>query len=247
VAKLSGISIRAIRFYDEIGLLKPAFYGENGYRFYGKDQLLGLQQILFYRELGFELAMIQKIVSDPKFDRTAALRSHRDHLVKEAKRAEALVRTIDKTLAHLEKEKPMKDEEMYLGFDPEKQAEYEREAIERWGEPARNHIDESKRRTKSWKKEDYEKVKHDYDDLHRAFAEAIKKGVPPSDAEVQALVNRHYSVVDRFWTPKRESYIGLGRVYCEHLDYRKLYDGYHPKLAEYLAEAMRIYAEKHLK
>src|SRR3974390_1788212 len=86
VAKLSGVSVRTLRFYDEIGLLKPAFVGDNGYLYYEKEQLLALQQILFYRELGFELAMIQNIVSSPKFDKAAALRSHREQLVKETER-----------------------------------------------------------------------------------------------------------------------------------------------------------------
>lgn len=250
VAKLSGVSVRTLRFYDEIGLLKPAFYGDNGYRYYEKEQLLTLQQVLFYRELGFELAMIQKIIADPKFNKVEALRSHREHLQKETERTHALIHTIDKTLAHLEKETPMKDDEMYLGFDPKKQAEYERWALEHWGKDAtdryKNAITESKQRTKNWKKEDYEKVKHDYDELHRAFADAINKGLAPNASEVQSLVKRHYAVVDRFWTPKRESYIGLGQTYTEHPDFRKLYDGYHPRLAEYLAEAMKIYAEREL-
>jgi len=140
----------------------------------------------------------------------------------------------------------MKEDEMYLGFDPKKQAEYEREAIERWGEPARQQIKESKRRTKNWTKGDYEKVKQDYDELHRAFTAALSSGLSPESDEAQALVRRHYAVVDRFWTPKRESYIGLGRTYCEHPDFRKLHDSCHPKLAEYLAEAMKIYADREL-
>lgn len=246
VGKLSGVSIRTLRFYDEIGLLKPAFYGDNGYRYYEKEQLFTLQQILFYRELGFELAMIQKIVASPEFDKVSALRSHRELLVKETERTKDLICTIDKTLAHLEREVPMKDNEMYLGFDPKKQAEYEREVIERWGEPAREKIAESKRRTKDWKKEDYERVKHDYDELHLAFTEAINRGLAPENVEVQNLVKRHFAVVDRFWTPNRQSYIGLGKTYCEHPDFRKMYDGYHPKLAEYLAQAMAIFAEASL-
>lgn len=246
VAKLSGVSVRTLRFYDEIGLLKPAFYGENGYRYYEKDQLLALQQILFYRELGIELAKIQKILANPHFDKASALRSHREQLAKEAERAQVLIRTIDKTLAHLEEDVPMKGDEMYLGFDPKKQAEYEREAIERWGESARKHIEESKRRTKDWTKEDFERVKQDYDELHHAFAKALSKGAAPETAEVQSLVKRHFEVVSRFWTPTRESYIGLGQTYGEHPNFRKLYDGYHPKLAEFMAKAMNVFAEKEL-
>jgi DNA-binding transcriptional MerR regulator len=246
VAKLSGVSVRAIRFYDEIGLLKPAFYGENGYRYYEKEQLLVLQQILFYRELGFELAMIQKIMADPAFDKAKALRSHREHLVHEAERARALIRTIDKTLAHLERETPMKDDEMYQGFDPKKQAEYERQIVERWGDAARDHLEESKKRTRNWKAEDFERVKSEYNELHRAFTDALTRGLDAADSEVQELAKRHHAVVLRFWTPNRESYIGLGRAYCEHPDFRSLYDGFHPKLAEYLAEAMKFFAEREL-
>src|SRR5665213_1265467 len=143
IAKLSGVSVRTLRFYDEIGLLNPASRGDNGYRYYEKEQLLSLQQILFYRELGFELSMILKIIKDPKFDRVAALRSHRDHLSKETERTQILIRTIDKTLAHLEEESPMKENEIYMGFDPIKMAEYEKWGRERWGESATARYQES--------------------------------------------------------------------------------------------------------
>ncbi|MGE0526204.1 MAG: MerR family transcriptional regulator [Bdellovibrionales bacterium] len=246
VAKLSGVSVRTLRFYDEIGLLKPASVGDNGYRYYEKEQLLALQQILFYRELGFELARIRKILASSEFDKAAALKSHREFLVRESERTAILIRTIDKTLAHLEREASMQDDELYLGFDSESQAEYEREIVERWGEPARQHLEECRLRTRTWKKEDYEGVKKEFDELHRAFTEALKNGVAPGALEVQSLVRRHVARVDHFWTPNRESYIGLGRMYCEHSGFRKVYDAYHPKLAEFLAQAMKIYAEREL-
>src|SRR4051812_34010643 len=150
VADLSGVSVRALRFYDEIGLLKPARVGENGYRYYEKVQLLLLQQILFYRELGFELAVIQKIVGDPSFDTEKALRTHRTALLKESARTRELISTIDKTLAHLSKESPLEEDEMYKGFDPAKQAEYEKEIVDRYGESGREKIAESKKRTAGW-------------------------------------------------------------------------------------------------
>src|SRR5213083_2005235 len=82
VAAMSGVSVRTLHFYDETGLLKPAYVGENGYRFYEEAQLLILQQILFYRELGFELKQIKKVLSRPDFDKVAALESHRKILRK---------------------------------------------------------------------------------------------------------------------------------------------------------------------
>lgn len=250
VAELSGVSVRTLRFYDEIGLLKPAYHGDNGYRYYEKEQLLALQQVLFYRELGFELAEIQRIVADPKFDKVAALRSHRERLGKEAERTHALIRTIDKTLAHLEKEAPMKEDEIYKGFNAKKLDEYVQWTRNRFGDKAATSYKQGvldwKAKNPNWSDEESEKVKQAYDDLHRGFTDFLQNGLPPDSTEVQSLMARHFQVVLQFWTPSKKAYIDLGQVYCEHPDYRKLYDGYHPKLAEYLAAAMKIYAEQEL-
>lgn len=250
VAKLSGVSDRTLRFYDEIGLLKPAYYGENGYRYYSEEQLLGLQQILVYRELGFELSQIQRIISDPDFDRVAALKSHREQLARETERTTALILTIDKTLAHLEREIPMRENEMYVGLDPIKISEYERWSRERFGDEVtkkwKKGIEDGLEMTKNWTKKDFEKVQFEYDELHLAFTGFLKQGLAPDSPEVQPLVKRHYAIVSRFWTPNQNGYIGLGRVYCEHPDYRKVYDPYHPHLAEYLAAAMKVFAEQKL-
>src|SRR6478752_4982911 len=101
VAAMSGISVRTLHFYDEVGLLKPAYVGANGYRFYEEPQLLMLQQILFYRELGFELKQIKMILRRSDFDKIAALESHRKVLCKKAAHTRKLIRTIDKTIEHL--------------------------------------------------------------------------------------------------------------------------------------------------
>ncbi len=107
VARLSGVTVRALHHYDAIGLLKPATVGANGYRYYGRDDLLRLQQILFHRELGFSLSEIGQILDAAGFDRTAALRAHREHLLATARRARALIRTIDQTLMALNGDAPM--------------------------------------------------------------------------------------------------------------------------------------------
>ena len=116
VAALSGVSVRTLHFYDETGLLKPAYYGANGYRFYEEPQLLTLQQILFYRELGFELKQIERILGRAEFEKVAALQSHRRVLQKNLARTRTLIETIDKTIKHLKGTKKMKSEEMFLGF-----------------------------------------------------------------------------------------------------------------------------------
>jgi DNA-binding transcriptional MerR regulator/quercetin dioxygenase-like cupin family protein len=116
VAAMSGVSVRTLHFYDETGLLKPAYYGANGYRFYEEPQLLTLQQILFYRELGFELKQIERILGRPDFEKVAALRSHRKVLQKNLARTRTLIETLDKTTEHLKGTKKMKGEELFLGF-----------------------------------------------------------------------------------------------------------------------------------
>src|SRR4051812_44842354 len=90
VAAMSGVSVRTLHFYDETGLLKPAWHGANGYRFYGDQQLLTLQQILFYRELGFALKEIKRILSQADFENVAALESHRQVLENNLTRTRSL-------------------------------------------------------------------------------------------------------------------------------------------------------------
>src|SRR6185295_6874936 len=101
VAKVSGVSVRALHHYDEIGLFKPALIGANRYRYYGRDELLRLQQILIHRELDIPLTEIAAILDDPKFDQVKALKDQRRKLQVEAERYAELVRTIDRTIASL--------------------------------------------------------------------------------------------------------------------------------------------------
>src|SRR6476660_6076257 len=148
VAAMSRVSVRTLHFYDETGLLKPAYYGANGYRFYEEAQLLMLQQILFYRELGFELKQIKRILSRPDFDKVAALESHRKVLRKSLADTRRLIQTIDKTVEHLKGTKKMKGQEMFAGFSPEQQARHEKYLIDRFGEGMREGIAQSKLKVK---------------------------------------------------------------------------------------------------
>src|SRR4051812_25091395 len=116
VARMAGVSVRALHFYDETGLLKPASVGTNGYRFYEEAQLLMLQQILFYRELGFGLKEIGLILRRPDFEKAGELEAHREVLKKNIARTRLLMETIDKTIEHLKGIKTMTSEEMFTGF-----------------------------------------------------------------------------------------------------------------------------------
>jgi DNA-binding transcriptional MerR regulator len=135
VAGLSGVSVRTLHFYDELGLLKPAYVNANGYRYYEEPQLLTLQQILFYRELGFELKEIRKILTRADFERAAALESHRSVLQQNLARTQALIATIDKTIKHVKGKKKMSSEEMFAGFRVASGEARFDEKVELGGEP----------------------------------------------------------------------------------------------------------------
>ncbi|HEY4940484.1 MAG TPA: MerR family transcriptional regulator [Rhizomicrobium sp.] len=246
MAQLSGVSVRALHHYDEIGLLKPAHLGANGYRYYGREELLRLQQILFHRELGLGLEQIRALLDDATFDRLAALKAHRGKLESESARFGHLIRTIDRTIAELNGEQQMSDKDLYQGFSPQKQAQWEREIVEKFGDSGREKIEESKRNFSKMSKEDMAAGKAEMEAINLAFAAAMAAGEAPGCERVQALTARHYAWVCRAWKPNKQAYIGMGQMYVSHADFRATYDAVRPGLAEYLAAAMKVYAESSL-
>jgi len=250
LAKLSGVSVRTLHFYDEIGLLKPAYIETNGYRYYEEKELLLLQQILFFRELGFELKKIQKILGKGDFDKIAALQSHRKILQGNIERTKELITTIDKTIDHLHGGKKMKDQEIYHGFiTKEKQAEYEQYLINRLGDVVKDPIETSKKRMKNWSKADWDKFSKEWDAICKDLAKLLGQNLKPASAEVQKVIRRHYEWLP--WTGNtctKEAYTGLGQGYTE-FEWKKAfapYDPDHPRLAKFMAEAMKIFADREI-
>jgi MerR family transcriptional regulator, thiopeptide resistance regulator len=247
MAKLSGVSVRTLHHYDDLGLLKPAALGTNGYRYYGREELLRLQQILFHRELGLPLERVKALLDDPAFDRVAALTAQRGALEKEAERFRHLIATIDRTIAQLTGDGTMSDKDLYQGFSQEKQKEWEAEIAARYGEHGHAKIAESKANFAKMTKAEVEAGKAEMDAINRALAQAMDAGEAVDGGRVQALAARHYAWVCRAWKPNRAAYAGLGRMYVESPDFRSAYEAVRPGLTEYLAEAMRVFAEGTLK
>jgi DNA-binding transcriptional MerR regulator len=245
VATLSGVSVRALHHYDEVGLLKPACVGPNGYRYYGEDELLRLQQILFHRELGFPLDEIRQVLDAPDFDREAALRRHRERMVAEAERFRALVATIDTTLAALQGATKMDEKAMYRGFDPEKQAEHEAWLVERFGQGVKPAIAAGKDRAKGMTRGEFDSLIGEVEAIEAELAAAMAAGLPADSAAVQAIVRRHHAWVARSWNaaPTAERYVGLAQMYADHPEFRARYEGRAPGLTEYLGAAMRAFAQ----
>src|SRR6185369_79914 len=128
LSKLAGVTPRTLHHYDEIGLLKPSRVGENGYRYYGEESLLRLQQILFYRELGIPLEDIKKIMGRRDFDVIGALYSHKEALQNQVTRLNRLIHTVDNTINHLKGNIIMSEKSYFEGFSEEEQEKYAAEA-----------------------------------------------------------------------------------------------------------------------
>lgn len=246
LADLSGVSVRTLHFYDEMGLLPPAYVAENGYRYYEEEQLLNLQQILFFRELGFELKQIQSIVSQADFDKAQSLLIHKEALLRKTKRLHELVKTIDQTIKRLNGEIAMKEKEMFKGFSPEEQAEHEEYLVNRYGEKTRQHINEAK--SKNWSKEEWEKTWADAIKIWKEFKMHLDNNVSPGSDVVQSLVKRHFDWLSKIWTPDRESYVQHAQGFLDFA-WKKWFDQFddqHPRLARYFADAAEIFAKKNL-
>ncbi|MDF1796695.1 MAG: MerR family transcriptional regulator [Coxiellaceae bacterium] len=244
LANLSGVTVRTLHHYDKIGLLKPSYVGDNNYRYYAEEQVLLLQQILFYRELGFSLADIQRMVASKDFDKIEALQSHRQALVGDLDRMNDLIKTIDKTIAHIKGEQMIKLEEIFEGFTDEKQHMYEDFLID-------NGVDQQKidrvwNKAKGWGKDKWLANKQQADQMYADLAQAIDRGLVPESDEVQQLIHLHYELTKVFWTPTRESYINMAKFYGSHPDFVEFYQSIHPKLLHYLQQAMEVYAQKKL-
>jgi MerR family transcriptional regulator, thiopeptide resistance regulator len=245
LAAISGVSVRTLHFYDETGLLKPAYHGANGYRYYEEPQLLALQQILFYRELGFELRQIKEVLGRGDFDQVAALESHRQVLRKNVARTRKLIVTIDKTIEHLKGRKKMKSQEMFAGFNPEQQAKHEQYLVDRYGEGMKAGIAQSKARVKGRTKEQWEKSGAAFTSICHDLVAAMERASRSDAREVQDIIRRHYEWLKQFWTPTRESYAGHSELVVDS-DLRKAYEAHHPRLPEFMAAAMKVFAAKEL-
>jgi len=246
LAKISGVSVRTLHWYDEIGLLKPFSKGANNYRYYKEQELLRLQQILFFKELEFPLNDIQKLLSQNDFDNIKALNAHRKILEKEIVRKNNLIATINRTIQHLRGNQLMENKELYYGFDSNRQEEYEQYIVKYRGLAAEDLLKESKKRTAKWDKDEWDNVKNKGDELHKALAGAIEQGLKPDSSEVQTIIEQHYQMTQKFYDVSKEVYIGLTDLYAEHPDFKKFFDVYHPKMIKFIGAAMRYYANKNL-
>ncbi len=247
LAQLAGISVRALHHYDDIGLLKPAFTGDNRYRYYGEEELLRLQQILIHRELDIPLAEIGAILDAPGFDRLATLQKQRDRLERQAQRYASMVQTIDRTIERLKGDRAMQDADLYSGvLSPEKQAEYELWLEETYGPDIREHIEVSRRKLDGLSEDDRDALMAELAAVEQGLAEGLRRGIPPQSRSLDPLIARHRDWVSAMWNREAplEAYAGLADTYLAHPDFIARYEQIEKGFAEYLATAMRSWVKR---
>nr|MDT0662258.1 MerR family transcriptional regulator [Micromonospora sp. DSM 115978] len=241
VAREAGVTSRTLRHYDAIGLLTPAWTADNGRRYYEQEHLLKLQRILLLRELGLGLDAVADLLDRQGREGTVeVLRRHRDWLIRERGRLDKLVHTVESTIENIQEGREMTPKKVFAGFETNP---YEAEARQRWGDAA---VDAADQRMQGWSDDDAEKARTGYVRVHEGLAPLRAAGVPVTDQRVQDLVQFHYEVTCLFWTPNREAYQGLARIYVEDERFRANIGGGDDALVEYLRDAMLIYADQRL-
>lgn len=248
LARLAGVTVRTLHLYDQIGLLKPATRSDAGYRYYSEPELLRLQQILFYKEMGISLEEIGNILDDPEFDLIQALEGHKQSLDQRKKQIETMLNTLTKTIINLKEKNMLQHEELYEGLSKEQADLYRKEAIARHGQHA---IERAEYALKNRTKEELDFLKKEQKEIAERLFELT--GAPPESEAVQATIARHYNNIRKFWgthddqDQQKEAYMGLADLYLTDERFLQTHGGPQPQLASFIKEAIYFFAAHKLK
>ena len=235
LAKLTGVSIRTLHYYDEIGLLKPAFVNEqNGYRDYDEKSLERMAEILFYRELDFPLKSILQILSSPDYDKTLAIRRQKELLTLKKQRLERLISVLDNA---------EKGEISMSVFDKNEyetaRRQYAEEAKQRWG--GTDAYKESEQKTAEYSESKWDDVNAGLNAVFADFA-LIKDSETPESEAAQMLVKRLQDYITcNFYTCTNEILAGLGQMYTADERFKANIDKNGTGTADFVSEAIKVY------
>lgn len=240
LATMAHISVRTLHYYDEIGLLKPSSVAKNGYRQYEQNELVRLQQILFFRELDFPLEEIKRLMDRPNYNVLEALQDQKRMIQLKRKRLDGLVKAIDKTIHSMTNNQKLNDEELYDPFKDNDVKQYQEEVKERWGNT--DAYKQSMQRVKKMTKKEMDQLKEDGKKFGVELAEASNTHAPNS-AEAQALVEKHHAGIEFFYACPTSVYRNLGQMYVDDARFTAYYDKFRPGLAVWLRDAIAHYCD----
>lgn len=238
VAEVTGISVRTLHYYDEIGLLTPKTT-EAGYRLYSENDLERLQQILFFKALDFPLKKIKEILEHPDFNRIEVLEYQKAILLEKQQRIMSMLSTIDKSIQHAKGEIHMTDKEKFEGFDFNHNP-HEEEARERYGDEA---VDRSSKQLASLNKDEKKELSQSFNDLYKKLA-SLRHG-PSTSPEAQDAIHEWYEYLNANfgYTYTLDAFKNLGQMYVDDERFTKNIDRFGDGLAQFMKQAMAVYAD----
>lgn len=247
LGRMAGISPRTLRYYDEIGLLKPRRINSSGYRIYGESEVNRLQQILFYRELGVSLDGIKNMVTAPSFDGAKALREHHEKLLEKREQLNLLIANVEKTIAMTEGRITMSDKEKFQGFKQslleENEKKYGKEIREKYGEST---IAKSNEKFMNMTEEQYNEVTHLAETILKKLNEAMKTNDPASELAME-VAKLHKKWLCYYWDSySKEAHAGLAQMYVDDERFTAYYDKDQPGAAKFLRDAIFHYTDQKL-
>ena len=242
LSEIAGVSTRTLRYYDEIGLLKPARVSSSGYRIYGKKQVDILQQILFYKELGMSLDEIKEIIQNPNFDRINALKEHKIKLLEKRKQIDMLLDNVERTLLSVDRGGrriiKKKNKEFKKRVIDENEKKYGKEIRSKYGDET---IDKSNEKFMKMSEEEYNEAEALAKEIIEQLIEAKKIG-DPSSKEAKALAELHKKWLCIYWDKySKEAHVGVAQMYVYDERFKEYYDKHGDGLAEFLRDAIVEY------
>ncbi|AVP53626.1 MerR family transcriptional regulator [Clostridium tetani] len=244
LAKLAGVSSRTLRYYDEIGILKPARINSSGYRIYGKTEVDMLQQILFYRELGINLKNIKDILTSPSFDKLCALNSHHKKLLEKRNQLDILISNVEKTIASTEGRVKIMDREKFQGFKKKMVDDNENKfGKEIRGKYGNHEIEKSNSKIMNMTKEQYYELMKIEEEFKKTLSKAFKTHDPASDI-AQKSAKLHKKWLTYYWPEyTKEAHASLAKMYVSDERFTSYYDKEQPGTAKFLRDTILIYTD----
>lgn len=245
VSNITGVSVRTLHHYDEIGILKPKSFTESGYRLYSEKELQKLQEILFFKELDFSLNDIRDILNSKDYDRKNTLTLHKKLLLDKRKRLDGIIESLDKTIESIEGGFIMSKNEMFKGFDISEveshKKQYKEEARKKYGGTDAYKVSEEK--TSKYTKTDWERITEDMNSIYRELAALMDKD--PEDDKVQELIHKwRMHISENFYNCTPEIFRGLGELYISDSRFTENIDKFGEGLANFLSQGIEVYCNE---
>jgi len=241
VAQLAGVSVRTLHHYDQIGLLVPSARSENGYRRYSDDDVRRLSSVLVFKQLGFSLDAIERLLDDPAVDRVRALEDQRAAVLAQLGEKQAALRAIDAALEMERKGEVIMTSDIF--DDADKHRQFEAEAKERWGHTEAYKT--SMERSKDYTPEDWAKIKAEREAIAARLGTLMGEGRAPSDDLVLDVVEEHRAHLERWFYPcSKAMHRGLGRMYADDPRFAAHFEKIRPGLAVFVAAAFDAHAAR---